>query len=893
MSRLTEISNELTKQRHLQSHTAKIFNKLPRSRNTALQALSLAAIALPGLLPLATMAAEGDEVDLQYTHYQESKRDIYTAYTNSTQLFGKVPNHYQPIEADSLHGHSKMALSDRIHFAFDYTQDTWSGATPIATAPAVFAGNITKNHISNGVVTGASPFIQNLGGYVDKQLNPLFATKSDPDTGLPVTSIINRQLVHTLSYASPETRKQGNFKLGYEWDEAAVDLGGGLSLENDYESRFANLGSRLDFNQKQTTLNAGLSYTNSTTQATTDPKARAFMAVTERYANHVRFIKEKIKTLAPEQIRGNREDWSGQLSLSQVLSKNALLEGGFNYTRSNGYMANPYKVTEVMMLSQVYDANGNLIPDIYFAGGLGLIEQRPELRNQFNWNARYVQYVEPLDAALHLGYQFFHDDWGINAHTFDADWGQPLGSGWTLTPRVRYYSQSAADFYHPYLTSFDKTNRRQGSPFTYIADIPANFSSDQRLSAYGTLSGGITLTKQFAKGVELETGAEYYSHAGSLKLGGGGEGSYADFNYWVANATLKLNLDSLGRSSGSSEHSQHNHAHSQTPAGVMFGHMLAEAGDTMLGYRYMYNQQGGEILRGSRPVGDAELVQLACPEIKLGCHHKSTGMTMHMHMLDLMVAPTDWLTLMVMPQFWDMDMAMMMPSGAASSSGHNAHLDMFEVDSAGGFGDTGLYLLGKLYKNDSQELHLTLGVSAPTGNVNVKDYQTGRNSASNFTLKSYDMQLGSGTWDFKPSLTYNGETEDWLWGSQINGTKRLQNQNQSRYVLGDNYQTTAWGGYKFTHWLSASIRGIYTAQDPVSGQGIKVSSVAQAHSSFFAANTGGEFGDVGFGLSATVPSGSFAGHRLAVEWLQPVYTHYNGYQLARDFALSANWSMGF
>jgi hypothetical protein len=58
-------------------------------------------------------------------------------------------------------------------------------------------------------------------------------------------------------------------------------------------------------------------------------------------------------------------------------------------------------------------------------------------------------------------------------------------------------------------------------------------------------------------------------------------------------------------------------------------------------------------------------------------------------------------------------------------------------------------------------------------------------------------------------------------------------------------------------------------------------------------NYGGHYLDLGLGVSATVPSGSLAGNKLSFEWLQPMYTNVNGYQLNRDGALTFTWSYGF
>lgn len=245
-------------------------------------------------------------------------------------------------------------------------------------------------------------------------------------------------------------------------------------------------------------------------------------------------------------LNGIRQDWATHLDLTQIVNKNTVLGVGMGYARSTGFLENPYKLSWIINVNPIADPNNPLPPGIVFGSGVSFLEQRPDERNLWNWNLNWTQYIVPFDAALHLNYQFAHDDWSINAHTFDADWVQPLGSGWALTPRIRYYSQEAASFYQPFFVVHTKDIFNSASDNRNV--LPRFFSSDQRLSGYGSLSGGITISKQFSKSVAMEAGFEYYTHQGKLKLGGGGEQTFADFDYWVANTALKINLDSIGRS---------------------------------------------------------------------------------------------------------------------------------------------------------------------------------------------------------------------------------------------------------------------------------------------------------------------------------------------------------
>ena len=153
------------------------------SISASLSALTAATLVLPGMLPTAAQAAEGNTVDFQYSHYQEGKRDIsgIIFIPDSSRLKTTV-NSFNPIEVDSVHGSAKVSLTDRIKFAFNYTQDTWGGATPISTAPVGFNMNPLKFGVDGTTIVGASPYIQGDGNtYLDKNFHPVAPVSSCPD----------------------------------------------------------------------------------------------------------------------------------------------------------------------------------------------------------------------------------------------------------------------------------------------------------------------------------------------------------------------------------------------------------------------------------------------------------------------------------------------------------------------------------------------------------------------------------------------------------------------------------------------------------------------------------------------------------------------------------------
>lgn len=889
---------------------------------TALQTLTSAALLLPGLLAPAARAADAanDGISIQYNEYNEGQRDLIN-----------VRSGLDPLAIAVFHATGNLSFSDRYRLSLSYTQDTWSGATPVSTSPLAANSNraILQNTPGGVIASGASPFL-NSQLQLDHDRNPL---SSDASGAL----VQDSRNVLVMSSASPESRDALDLSFGYDWDDAALSFNTGFSLEQDYESFYGSVSGRHDFNQKLTSVSLGAGYTVMETAAVLDPDALPYIT-TLAFDDHIRRHGDS------EVLYDDRTDITFNVGLTQILTQESLVNFGLGYTHSRGYMENPYKSVSVVFVDPAsIPANTNQP----ITGNVqALMEQRPDGRDQIAFSGKYISYIAPFDAALHLTYEYSNDDWGIDTHAFTTEWIQPLPNNWTLTPRLRYYTQDAADFYTPYLLTeqayrsfaldtagrqiwFDLNNPESefyraanGSYFSATGDeidpnafdllprlqdfdanrLPGNFSSDHRLAGFGSLSAGLTVNKSWGNGIEFEAGIEYYDRRSGLRMGGDGGNDFADFDFYLANAAIRVYL---GRSRNRmesamtmSEHTGHDmgamggmtdmaHGAHTVPAGVMYGHLLPTAGSLMFGYRNEFTRQAGGLRSGTSRVSDTTIVAEGCPGTD-GCRFIPTYMNMKMHMLDIMYAPTDWLTLMVMPQFMDMDMNLRDLAGRPPAVLETHEHSGITGHTTGGIGDTVVAGLVNLHQGPVHRLHAGLGVSMPTGNVDEELRRTFRNDGG---LIHFHMQLGSGTWDLLPSLTYTGMDQRWYWGAQLTGTARLEHHNESGYRLGNVVQVSSWGGYQLNDWLSTSLRGIFTDRGTIRGDFDEYNSKTGPMD--FPENQGGQYWDMAMGLAFTVPSGRFAGNTLNLEWQQPLSDDVNGFQRERDGTLSASWTISF
>lgn len=125
--------------------------------------------------------------------------------------------------------------------------------------------------------------------------------------------------------------------------------------------------------------------------------------------------------------------------------------------------------------------------------------------------------------------------------------------------------------------------------------------------------------------------------------------------------------------------------------------------------------------------------------------------------------------------------------------------DQFTTRSEG-FGDTKVSALYRFCSEANRQAQFGLGLSLPTGSISENDRtpRPGMPPSFNRNQLPASMQLGSGTFDLLPSVTFLQQFPDWSWGAQANGVQRLESENSNGYRLGHQFEGLAWLGYNLT-----------------------------------------------------------------------------------------------
>ncbi|MBT1073178.1 transporter [Pelotalea chapellei] len=253
-----------------------------------------------------------------------------------------------------------------------------------------------------------------------------------------------------------------------------------------------------------------------------------------------------------------------------------------------------------------------------------------------------------------------------------------------------------------------------------------------------------------------------------------------------------------------------------------------------------------------------------------------TRMSMDMQMLMLMYGVSDDLSVMAMASYQSMTMDMLMNMGAGNIPSAPMRTS--------GFGDTELRGIYKI----NGYLVGSLGLSIPTGDTHQQIEMMSR------TFRApYDMQLGSGTFDLKPALTYSALSDDalWNWGGQVMYTYHPGN-NDDGYKLGNNTKLTTWLQRALgpaSAWLRLTFNdtGRIHGQDPEIAKmldSVNGASMPDADP----ANYGGQRLDGHLGMSYAKGPFSFG-----VEGGIPLFQDVNGLQLVNSWYLTTGLQVMF
>ena len=294
----------------------------------------------------------------------------------------------------------------------------------------------------------------------------------------PRWSVEGSAVVDSVSGASPrwhtavsgaskmhDERRAGDVKLTHYLPRAAFSLGLSHSTEHDYKSTAFSLDGRFASADNNTTWNVGYGQASDTINP--------------------------VNQLVVDQRKHTREL---MLGVTQAWSAHDLVQLNLTHSRGQGYFNDPYKT----------------------------LDSRPDSRTQTALLARWNHHLSGDASTLRGSWRYYHDSWGISAHTLQAEWVRPLTAKLSVTPLLRYHMQSAASFYRdpvydpalgaPYPLGYDPANP------------PSTLSLDHRLSAFGAITLGLRADWQLDQDWAVNTKLEHYSQRADWRIGGGSPG---------------------------------------------------------------------------------------------------------------------------------------------------------------------------------------------------------------------------------------------------------------------------------------------------------------------------------------------------------------------------------
>lgn len=325
--------------------------------------------------------------------------------------------------------------------------DVVSGASPTGAPVTRKTRTVTKEVFTTeatSVVTG---------------FNTISGPTGVPGTLVPITSTVTKRTKTQQTTIVPygpsflpmqdfdDERLGVNLEFERHVEDWIYNAGVAYGNESDYESLAGTVKLSREFNHKATVVSAGASYGHDWV------------------------------------LNPTLHEWDGKdtveciLSVAQVVDVKTLVTLAGTLGTAWGFLDDQYKYTSL---------NDTIVH-----------ERRPDARDRRIAMLTVNREFDSLKGSAEISYRYYDDSYGISAHTVGVAWFQHIGKWLILSPSLRYYEQSAADFYAAKFTG-----------------NPSVFSSDYRLSNLDSVTYGLKLMVKFSERFNFSLGYDRYAMHG-------------------------------------------------------------------------------------------------------------------------------------------------------------------------------------------------------------------------------------------------------------------------------------------------------------------------------------------------------------------------------------------
>jgi len=284
-----------------------------------------------------------------------------------------------------------------------------------------------------------------------------------------------------------DTFKDTRVQLNGQWSQVLAQnytgsVGAHISKEYDYLSLGVNGNLAYDFNKKNSTISFGLSHFQDTFSPEGGiPKPFASMPLSYgQYDDNGNNSTKNIHDATRMSSDDNKTTSDIMVGFTQVINRRMVTQFNYSHSVVDGYLTDPFKVLSLV------DSRG--ITQDY------LYENRPDKRTKQSVFAQSKYHFD--ETILDVSYRYMWDDWKVESHTLDSRIYIPLGDGSYLEPHLRFYQQTAAEFYQPFLMQSDV--------------FPEFASADYRIGEMTAYTVGLKYGMKLDGGNDLSFRFEYY-----------------------------------------------------------------------------------------------------------------------------------------------------------------------------------------------------------------------------------------------------------------------------------------------------------------------------------------------------------------------------------------------